>query len=32
MDAQTMSDGSTWTLQEQINYAKGIQNLDVQFE
>ena len=24
--------GNTWTLQEQINYAKGIQDLDVQFE
>lgn len=31
MDVQSWN-GSTWTIQEQINYAKGIQNLDVQFE
>ena len=29
---QAWTDGSTWTLQEQIDYAKGVQKLDVQFE
>lgn len=32
MDVQTRPEGSTWTLQEQLNYVKGIQTLDVQFE
>ena len=29
---QAWHDGTTWTLQEQIDYAKGVQKLDVQFE
>ena len=32
MDAQTWPDGSTWRLAEQLDYVKGIQSLDVQFE
>jgi hypothetical protein len=32
MEAQTWHDGTLWTLQEQIEYAKGVQKLDVQFE
>lgn len=32
MEIQTWPDGSLWTLHEQIDYAKGIQKLDVQFE
>lgn len=29
---QAWHDGTTWTLQQQIDYAKGIQELDVRFE
>lgn len=29
MEVQTWPDGSTWTLNEQIEYAKGNQTLDV---
>jgi len=31
-DAQTWHDGTTWTFREQLEYAKGVQKLDVQFE
>ena len=30
--AQAWHNGTTWTLQQQIDYAKGIQELDVRFE
>jgi len=32
MEAQTWHDGTLWTFKEQIDYAKGVQKLDVQFE
>ena len=32
MEIQTWTDGSVWKLQDQINYAKGVQELNVQFE
>ena len=30
MEAQTWHDGTLWTFKEQIDYAKGVQKLDVQ--
>jgi hypothetical protein len=32
MEAQTWHDGTLWTFKEQLDYAKGVQKLDVQFE
>lgn len=31
-EIQQWHDGTTWTLQQQIDYAKGVQELDVRFE
>jgi hypothetical protein len=31
-EIQTRHDGTVWTLNEQIDYAKGKEMLDVQFE
>jgi len=32
MEVQTWHDGTIWTLKDQIDYAKGMNQLDVQFE